>query len=77
MNTRIAVEIKAISRSASNTAPRLGWLVYNPDAELEGFVDAGQMGHQALYQYSPAPPRRYCAHFMSLPLNGGKLSAIS
>ena len=53
MNTHIAVEIKAKSHSASNTAPRLGWLVYNPDAELEGFVDAGQMGHQALYQYFP------------------------
>lgn len=53
MNTHIAIEIKAASRSASNSAPHLGWLVYAPDGELEGFVDAGQAGHQELYQWFP------------------------
>lgn len=53
MEAHIAIEIKAASRSAVNTAPRLGWLVYAPEGDLEGFVDAGQAGHQELYQWFP------------------------
>lgn len=53
MNSHIAIEIKAATRSADNSGMRLGWLVYAPDGDLEGFVDAGQAGHQELYQWFP------------------------
>jgi hypothetical protein len=53
MKAWIAIGITAASRSVSNTAPRLGWLVYDPGGNLAGFVDAGQAGQAGLYEYFP------------------------